>query len=155
MQPQVLCCSASGTWEQGAAPGYRLVPTRVLLTLLGAWSGQVAPRWGPACTHLFLAQGAGLQGQGGSTRLGENVASLQPSLALIKSSALTCEHPNQIKTNGIERFINWSCITRVNYQIHLRQIHGAAGPLAGVGRERAGSGQGAPAARMRPAPCGY
>lgn len=37
----------------------------------------------------------------------------------------------------MERFINWSCITRVNDQIHCSQIHGAVGPLAGAGRERA------------------
>lgn len=60
----------------------------------------------------------------------------------------------------MERFINWSCITRVNYQIHCSQIHGTRGPLARAGMEQVGirqgmpgwSGQGVLAARMRPAP---
>lgn len=39
----------------------------------------------------------------------------QPRLVLIKSFALTREHPNQIKSNGMERFINWPCTTRVNH----------------------------------------
>lgn len=77
-------------------------------------------KWAPGYTHLLLALQLGCR-PGKEHQPGGNAASLQPSLALIKSFALTSEHPNQIKTNGTERFINWSCTTRVNYQTHCSQ----------------------------------
>lgn len=52
---------------------------------------------------------------------------LGPSLGLIKSLASTSEHPNQIKTNGMERFVGWPCITRVSSWIHRSQTWGTAG----------------------------
>ena len=84
--PPLLCCSSARAGSEGLPGGEGLpgdaglVPTRVSATLPGLAQARVL-RDG--------VLGAGLQGQGGSTRPGENAASLQPSLALIKSLALT------------------------------------------------------------------
>lgn len=96
------------------------------LSVPSAWQSALSA-CGPCAPALcataeLQGQAAGVCGAGGSTAARSAGGSprvlrhegLGPSLVLIKSLASTSEHPNQIKTNGMERFINWPCITREN-----------------------------------------
>lgn len=116
-RPQGAVLLSGGSWDRGLPRDVGLVPTGYHPPHQGLAQSS---KWAPGYTHLLLALQLGRPGK--EHQPGGNAASLQPSLALIKSFALTSEHPNQIKTNGTERFINWSCTTRVNYQTHCSQI---------------------------------
>lgn len=81
------------------------------------------------CEAELQGQAAGVCGAGsaGGSPGVLHHEGLGPSLGLIKSLASTSEHPNQITTNGMERFVGWLCITSVNSWIHRSQTWGTAG----------------------------